>query len=210
MLPNGRRLGAHLPVGTGLVQAAERAGEIGASALQVFGDNPVAWRRKEGHSTQVPAFRARLAELDVAPLAIHAAYLVNLAGLDPGFFERSVELLTHELRVAPVYGARFVNVHTGSHKESGLATGIARIADGAARVLADVDDGPDAALLVLENSAGGGAAVGTSIEELAAISDAIAARGVRPGRVAFCVDTAHAWAAGYRLSEPDEIDAFVG
>ncbi len=209
MLPNGRRLGAHLPVATGLLAAAERAGEIGATALQIFGDNPVAWRRKEGHAPHVPAFRGRLAELDVAPLAIHAAYLINLAGPAAFLFERSVETLAHELRVAPAYGARFVNVHTGSHKDSGLAAGIARIADGAARALADVDDGPEAALLVLENSAGGGAAVGTTIEELAAVGDAIAARGVSPGRVAYCVDTAHAWAAGYRLSEPDETDAFL-
>ena len=209
MLPNGRRLGAHLPVRTGLVQAADRAGEIGASALQIFGDNPTAWRRKESHSPQLPAFRQRVDELDIAPIAIHAAYLINLAGPEPAFFERSVEILAHELRVAPAYAARFVNVHTGSHKETGLATGVDRIATGTARVLADVDDAPDAALLVLENSAGGGAAVGTTVEELAAIAEAVAARGVATHRLAFCIDTAHAWAAGYRLSEPDETDAFL-
>jgi len=209
MLTNGRRLGAHLPVGTGLAQAADRAGEIGASAMQIFGDNPTAWRRKEGHSPQLPDFRRRVEELEIAPIAIHAAYLINLAGPNPAFFERSVEILSHELRVAPDYGARFVNVHTGSHKETGLAVGIERIAIGAARVLADVPDGPHAAQLVLENSAGGGAAVGTTIEQLAAIADAVAARGVAAHRLAFCVDTAHAWAAGYRLSEPDEVDAFL-
>ena len=209
MLPNGRRLGAHLPVSTGLVQAAERAGEIGASAMQIFGDNPTAWRRKEGHSPQLPDFRRRVEELDIAPIAIHAAYLINLAGSDPGFFERSIEILAHELRVAPAYGARFVNVHTGSHKEAGLAVGIDRIAIGVERVLREVPDGPDAALLVLENSAGGGAAVGTTIEELAAVAEAVGARGAPSRRLAFCVDTAHAWAAGYRLSEPEEIDAFL-
>ncbi len=46
MLPNGRRLGAHLPLGHGMVKAADRAAEIGASALQVFSDNPTSWRRR--------------------------------------------------------------------------------------------------------------------------------------------------------------------
>lgn len=210
MLPDGRRLGAHLPVSAGLVKAAERAGAIGASALQVFGDNPTAWKRRDSPSSELPAFRERIRELDVQPLAVHAAYLVNLAGPDPAFMERSIGVLAHELRVAPAYGAQFVNVHTGSHKGAGAAAGIERVGDAVAAVLSDVDAGPDAAVLVLENSAGGGMAVGASVEELAAIAEALERRGAPRGRVGFCVDTAHAWAAGYRLSEPDDVDALLG
>ena len=81
-LPGGRRAGPHLPMGPGLLKAAERAGEIGASALQIFSDNPTAWRRRPEPPPEAPAFRRRLAELDIGPLAIHAAYLVNLAGAD--------------------------------------------------------------------------------------------------------------------------------
>jgi deoxyribonuclease-4 len=62
---------------------------------------------------------------------------------------------------------------------------------------------------VLENSAGGGFAVGVTVEELAAISHAADRRGIARHRLGFCVDTAHAWAAGYRLSDPDEVDALV-
>src|SRR5258706_15127919 len=151
MLPDGRRLGAHLPLGTGMVRAVERAAEIGASAIQIFGDNPTAWRRRVDAPREQPAFRARLAELDIAPGTIHAAYLVNLAGPDPDFFERSVELLTQELHMAPGFGARFVNVHTGSHRDSGVRAGAARIAEGVARSLAATGDGPDDAVLLLEN-----------------------------------------------------------
>ena len=209
MLSDGRRLGAHLPVATGLVKAAERAAAIGASALQIFGDNPTAWKRRDGPSPDLTTFRLRIRELDIEPLAIHAAYLINLAGADPEFFGRSVEILAHELRTAPAYGARFVNVHTGSHMAAGSDAGIERLADGVAMALAEVDPAPDAAVLVLENSAGGGSAVGATLEELAAIARAIEARGVPRERVAFCLDTAHAWAAGYRLSEPDETDSLL-
>jgi deoxyribonuclease-4 len=95
MLPNGRRLGAHLPLGDGMVRAADRAAEIGASTIQVFTDNPVSWRRRHLPPRELPAFRARLAELDIAPIAIHAPYLINLASPDPDFFERSVQVLAN-------------------------------------------------------------------------------------------------------------------
>jgi deoxyribonuclease-4 len=209
MLPNGRRLGAHLPLGTGMVRAVERAAEIGASAIQIFGDNPTAWRRRLEPPREQPAFRARLAELDIRPVTIHAAYLVNLAGPDPDFFERSVDVLTHELQTAPGFAARFVNVHTGSHRDAGVDAGTARIADGVARSLAATDDGPNASVLVLENSAGGGFGLGATVEELAGIADAIAARGIADRRVGFCLDTAHAWGAGYRLSDPEATDALL-
>ena len=111
--------------------------------------------------------------------------------------------------MAPSFGARFVNVHVGSHRGTDAASGIGRLADGVARVLGETDDGPDAAILVLENSAGGGGVLGSTVEELAAILDAIAARGVPARRVAFCLDTAHLWGAGYPISDPEEVDRLV-
>ncbi len=208
MLPDGRRLGAHLPLGTGMVRAVDRAREIGASAMQIFGDNPTAWRRRAEPPREQAAFRDRLREYDIRPVAIHAAYLVNLAGPD-GFFERSVEVLINDIRSAPGFAASFVNVHTGSHRGAGVAAGTDRIADGVAQVIAETNAGPDDAVLVLENSAGGGFGIGTTVEELADIADAIAARGVAEDRVGFCLDTAHAWGAGYRLSDPDVTDELL-
>ncbi|HEY8637195.1 MAG TPA: endonuclease IV, partial [Candidatus Limnocylindrales bacterium] len=90
MLPDGRRLGAHLPLGGGMVRAVERAHEIGADAIQIFVDNPTAWRRRQEPPAEGPAFRARLGELGIGPVAVHASYLVNLAGPDEDFFGRSV------------------------------------------------------------------------------------------------------------------------
>ena len=82
-LPDGRRIGAHLPLGGGMVKAVERAHAIGATALQVFADNPTAWRRRTEPPRELAAFRERLVALDIAPLAIHAPYLINLAGPEP-------------------------------------------------------------------------------------------------------------------------------
>ena len=208
-LPGGRRLGAHLPLGPGMVRTAERARAIGADSLQVFADNPTAWRRRAELPGELPAFRARVAELGLGPLAIHAAYLVNLAGPDTGLFERSLGVLTRELAVAPAYGARFVNVHVGSHRGAGVDAGIARLAEGVARVLAETPPGPDAATLILENSAGSGDGLGTTVDELARILDAIGARGVAADRVGLCLDTAHLWGAGVAIGTAEEVDALV-
>jgi deoxyribonuclease-4 len=192
-----------------MVRAVNRAAEIGADAIQVFADNPTAWRRRETPPSEQPAFRARLADLGIGPVAIHAAYLVNLAGPDEGFFGRSVDVLSSDLRAAPGFRARFVNVHIGSHRGSGVTAGTQRLADGLALTLAEVDGGPDAALVVMENSAGSGFGLGVDIVELAGIMDAAVARGVSADRLGFCLDTAHAWAAGIDISEPAAIDEFI-
>ena len=206
MLPDGRRLGAHLPLGDGMVRAADRASAIGASAIQVFSDNPAAWRRRPNLPRELPAFRERLRELDVAPLVIHAPYLVNLAGPEGEFRRRSIELLAHELRVAQAYDAQYLNVHAGSHRGDGVDDGIRRFADGAAEALAmAADDAPDV-VLVIENGSGTGFGLGTTIEQLAAIDVALGNLGVDAGRTAFCLDTAHLWGAGYPIDIPARVD----
>jgi len=192
-----------------MVRAVERAHEIGADAIQVFADNPTAWRRRAGPPAELPAFRCRLEELGIGPVAIHAPYLVNLGSPDDDLFGRSLAVLAHELAVAPGYGARFVNVHIGSHRGTGVAAGIARVADGIARLLEMAPTGPGAPILVLENTAGSGAGLGASVEELARILEASTARGVDPAGLGICLDTAHLWGAGVDIGEPEGVDALV-
>jgi len=208
-LPAVRRLGAHLPLGAGMVKAVERARDIGANTLQVFSDNPSAWRRRTEPPAELPAFRHALDAGDVRPLAVHAMYLINLASPDEELWRRSVETLGAELRAGAVYGAAYVNVHLGSHRGSGSEAGIRRIGRGVADALAEAPADPDAPILVLENSAGGGDGLGGTVDELEAILEALAANGADPARVALCLDTAHAWGAGYEISRPDRGDLLL-
>lgn len=202
----GRRVGLHLPLGRGMLKTAERAAAIGMTAIQVFSDNPTAWRRRTEAPAELPAFRARLAELDIAPISVHGPYLVNLAGADAAFWARSIETLIADLAMARQYGAKFLNFHVGSHRGSGTEAGIARIAEGLAAVLGQVTSDPETPRMVLENSAGGGDGVGGTIDELARMLDAIGRAGVDTSRVGFCLDTAHLWGAGYEISRPDAVD----
>ena len=210
----------HLPLGAGMVKAADRAVEIGATTIQVFTDNPTAWRRRPTLPDELAAFRARLADADIAPIAIHAPYLVNLAGPEAAFHEQSVAVLSNELRVGRAYGASFVNVHIGSHRGEGLAAGLARLTAGIAAALERADaptgDGEhgdeDAAsdiAIVLENGSGGGFGMGTTIDELAEIDQSVRAAGVSPGRLLFCLDAAHLWGAGYAIDTAEGVDEVV-
>lgn len=209
MLPNGRRLGAHLALGTGMVKAADRAAEIGLSALQVFSDNPTSWRRRADLPAELPAFQGRLTRHDLAPLAIHAPYLVNLASVEGETGERSVDLLVNELHVAQAYGAGFLNIHIGSHRGAGADAGIAAIGERVGRVFALLDGAAPDPVLVLENGSGAGFGLGMTVEELARIDAAIVAAGVPRHRFGYCLDTAHAWGAGYAINTEAGVDDLV-
>lgn len=198
-----------------MVRAADRAARIGASALQVFSDNPASWHRRATLPRELPAFRDRLAEHDISPLAIHAPYLVNLASPEPDVHLRSVKVLANELGVAAAYGARYVNVHVGSHRGAGPDAGLERLAVGIRQVFEQAAHGaatgpsadPDEVILVLENGAGGGFGMGATFEELRRIDDAVAGAGIDRSRFGFCLDTAHAWGAGYPIDTPLGVDA---
>lgn len=210
--PDGApRVGIHLGVARGLMPAARRARQIGATALQIFSDNPTAWRRRPEAPADTAQFIAYCHEHDIAPVAIHASYLLNLAGTSEPFASQSLDGLRHEVQRAPSYGASLVNTHIGSHRGVGRDAGLARIA---AVVRAVLEVTPRGVRLVLENSAGGGDALGSRIEELAAILDAV---GGPADRLAFCLDTAHLWGAGYDISTAegagsllDRFDELIG
>jgi deoxyribonuclease-4 len=206
------RVGIHLGTRNGLLKAARRARQIGATALQIFTDNPTAWRRRPEPPADAPAFVEFCAREGIAPVAIHASYLINLAGPAEPFARQSIEGLAYEMQRAPAYGATVVNTHIGSHRGSGRGHGIGRLAASVSEVLAG---SPAGVRLVLENSAGGGDTLGGTMEELAAILDACSTGD--PAQLAFCLDTAHLWGAGYDISTAesatgvlDRFDELIG
>jgi deoxyribonuclease IV len=193
------------------MKAARRARQIGATALQIFSDNPTAWRRRSEPPADAPQFVAYCAREGIGPIAIHASYLINLAGSAEPFASQSLAGLIYEVQRAPAYGASMVNTHMGSHRGGGSEAGLRLLAANVSRVVAET---PDGVRLVLENAAGGGDSLGSSVEELARILEGITGG---EDRLAFCLDTAHLWGAGYDLSTVegatavlDRFDALIG
>ena len=217
MGPNAgaRKIGPHLPLGAGLLKAADRAREIGATAVQVFTDNPTAWRRRREPPKTLAAFRERLASAGIGPIAVHAPYLINLCGPNEDFWHKSVATVANELRVGATYGASFVVMHIGSHRGLGREEGIRRLVQGMERALhqASVPDRNARPLplpmLVLENAPGTGDGIGASVEDLADILDASGAAGLPMDRIGVCLDTAHLWAAGYEIDREAGVSALV-
>jgi deoxyribonuclease IV len=204
----GHLVGPHVPIAAGLARAAEQAFLVGASAIQVFTDNPTAWDPRAEPHDGLDAFREsmRAGRID---LMVHASYLVNLATPDQVVFDRSVERMRRELDVARGFGARALNVHIGSHKGTGVAAGIERVGEGLALILDGRPmDGGDP-MLVLEDSAGQGGGVGVTLEELGEILDSAERHGAQRSRLGICLDTAHLWGAGYALDEASAIDALL-
>jgi deoxyribonuclease IV len=199
------RVGIHLGVKNGLMRTAKRSRQIGARALQIFSDNPTAWRRRPEPPADAPAFVEYCARNGIETISIHASYLVNLAGSAEPFATQTRDGLVHEVQRAPAYGAFLVNTHIGSHRGVGADAGLRRIVDNVRAILGDA---PPSVTLVLENSSGGGDLIGSRIEELAAILDGVAAGGPAE-RLAFCLDAAHLWGAGYDISTPEGAEAVI-
>jgi deoxyribonuclease IV len=159
-------VGLHLGVAHGLLRAARRSRQIGARALQIFSDNPTAWRRRPEPPLEAAEFVAYCARQGIETVAIHASYLINLAGSSEPFASQSRDGLIYEMQRAPAYGASLVNTHIGSHRGVGSDVGLRRIVESVRAVL---ETSPPSVRLVLENSSGGGDLLGSRIEELAAI-----------------------------------------
>jgi deoxyribonuclease-4 len=193
----------HLGVRLGLLKAARRSRQIGARALQIFSDNPTAWRRRPDPPLAAPEFIDYASREGLRTVAIHASYLINLAGTAEPFASQSRAGLIVEMQRAPSYGATLVNTHIGSHKGVGADTGLRRIVDNVRAVLAE---SPPGVRLVLENSSGGGDLLGSRIEELASILSGL---GDAADQLAFCLDTAHLWGAGYDISTAEGAAAVV-
>jgi len=201
----------HLGVAHGLLRAARRSRQIGARALQIFTDNPVAWRRRPEPSLEAPEFIDYGTREGLRTIAVHASYLINLAGSAEPFASQSRAGLIVEMQRAPSYGASIVNTHIGSHRGVGALNGVARIVENVRAILAE---SPPGVRLVLENSSGGGDMLGSRLEELAAMLDGV---GADADRFGFCLDTAHLWGAGYDVSTADgatgvldRFDALIG
>lgn len=214
-VPGGRLIGPHLPLGGGLLKAADRAKEIGATAIQVFTDNPTAWRRRQEPPRALAAFRERLAEAGIGPIAVHAPYLINLCGGNEDFWHKSIGTVANELRVGAQYGASFVVMHIGSHRGLERDEGIRRLVEGMRRAMteaaapSDSDDGLPLPMLVLENAPGSGDGIGSSLEDLADIVSVSAASGLPMDQIGVCLDTAHLWGAGYEISRGAGVEALV-
>lgn len=185
------KIGAHVSAAGGIDKAIGRASDIGAEAIQIFASSPRSWRFKPIDDAVVAKFRANMDSSEVDSVFLHGVYLVNLGGT-PELVGRSVESLTNHMRVAEQIGAVGVIFHSGSHKGVGFES----VFDQAVRALTEVlASGSTDASLIIENCAGMGDQIGASFAEIGKLIRAVDAPNLK-----VCIDTQHAFAAGYNIA----------
>ena len=192
------KIGAHVSASGGVDKAVDRAQEMGAEAIQIFSGAPQTWRRKEYTPAEVGAYRTKVELADIGPTFIHGVYLINLATSNPENLAKSLDALIHDMQACHLLGAQGVIFHLGSHRGAGYDKAFAQVVQSVRRV---IDATPEDTWLVLENSAGMGDTIGSRFAELALIM-----RAVGSPRVKVCLDTQHAFAAGYDVATKAGLD----
>lgn len=200
--PADRLIGCHLSIAGGLSRAVDRALAIGCTAFQVFTRNPRGWAWGPLDEADTTRFRALTAK-GPFPVA-HMPYLPNLAGPDGENRDKSLETLTAELERCAMLGIRYLVTHLGSHLGHGEDIGRHQIATA---LKAALDRASVPTLILMENTAGTKNSLGTYPDELARILDAVDG----DERIGICIDTAHAFAAGYDWRrEPGRLGSELG
>ena len=195
-----RRLGGHVSTAGGLAKVVERTLAIGGNCFQIFAGSPRMWHRRLYTSAEIQAYRQAAAQHDIQPAVIHALYLTNLASDKPELRQKSRQALIMDLKNAALMQAAGVVLHIGSHQGRGFEAVKDLVVTEIKQVLAET---PDNAILMLENVAGQKGKVG-SLAELSFLLDQL-----NSPRVKVCIDTAHAFEAGYALNNPLGLDMFV-
>jgi deoxyribonuclease-4 len=194
-------IGAHVSPAGGPAKAVERGVEKGCRAIQIFNQNPRAWKPTVYRDEQVAAFREAMDASDVDALLIHAVYLLNCASDDPEIRSKSLTSLIASLRAGAALGAHAVVLHPGSAKTGDVAAAIARAGATIKEALAESEACP----LHLENTAGAGGTLGRSFEELAALIEAAGG----DDRLGVCLDSCHLYASGFDIRTPEGLSAVL-
>lgn len=186
-------LGAHVSAAGGIDKAVDRAAAIGAETIQVFASSPRGWAFKPIPDERAQAFREKAAAAGIVSTFLHGSYLVNIGG-KPDHLAKSVNSLTNHMNAAAQIGAEGVIFHSGSHKGVGFDAVFEQGVGAIKQVLANTDE---SVALIIENCAGMGAQIGASFYELGRLVKA-----ADSPRVKICLDTEHAFAAGYNIADP--------
>ncbi len=187
------KIGCHVSIAGGVVNAPKRAHDLGCETFQIFTRSPQGGKAPELTKSILDEFKSELAKYDFEEFVVHAPYYINFGSSNNRTFYGSVSVVREELERASLLGASYLMVHLGSFKDLGQKEGEAQVVKGLKKVL---DGYKGKTLFLLEISAGAGEVIGDSFEELARFVKALKKYKSFGG---ICFDTQHAFASGYDL-----------
>ncbi len=194
-----RRIGIHTSTAGGAANAAERAYRLGCNTFQIFSSSPRQWKPYELARAQCEEMSRLRQRYDLKPLAIHANYLVNLAGGNSEFHAKSIVAFRGEVDRALALGAEFLVLHPGSFRGSSREEGLRRAALAIEQAVDGLDLTAGNLRVLIENTAGSEFSLGGNFEQVAELLYLLA-KFVPSGA---CIDTCHTHVAGYDIVSDD-------
>ncbi len=185
------RFGAHVSIAGGIWNAPKNAADLGCEVFQMFSRSPQGGPAPKLTDDVVAQFREACAEHDFDTWVIHAPYYINFASEKESTRKSTVRIIREELERGTIIGAKYVMFHPGSARNVSQEEGMKACVDGISRVL---DGYAGTTQLLIEISAGAGAVMGDTFEEVAEMIE-----GVGHPELGVCFDTQHAFASGYDL-----------
>ena len=203
-------LGAHVSIAGGVHKAIARGEELGCTVVQIFTKNASQWKARPLTDQEARDFKAERSRTGILTLA-HDGYLINLGSPNPDLLLKSRASFMEEMDRAEELEIPYLIMHPGSHTGSGEDAGLKSVVQSLNAMLTSTA-GYRVSIL-LENTAGQGTALGYSFDHLRRIIQDSTA----PERIGICLDTCHAFAAGYDLSNAsgyesvvEQLDAKIG
>ena len=197
-----RRIGIHTSTAGGVANAAERAYRLGCNTFQIFSSSPRQWKPYELAPQQQKEMVRLRAKYDLRPLAIHANYLVNLAGGNPEFHAKSIAAFRGEVERALALQAEFLVLHPGSFRGGSREEGLQRVAIAIEQAADGLDLQAGNLRILIENTAGSEFSLGGNFEQVAELLYLL--RNFVP--CGACIDTCHTHVAGYDIVSKDGYD----
>jgi len=200
---SGVQIGSHVSISGSIANAITNASERECSAFQVFTSNPRGWHAKDLTDDDATNYKNNLSQSNIDRVATvaHMPYLPNLSSPEISVYEKSIHTMIREVERCDKLGIPYLVTHLGSHKGTGEDKGIQRLVGALTEVAKTNKD----VTILLENTAGQKNSVGSDFTQLAEIFF-----GLKPAsRFGICIDTCHAFAAGYDLrNEKNVKDVF--
>jgi deoxyribonuclease IV len=199
-------LGAHMSVSGGLFKAIEAAVALKMDTVQIFTASPSQWAAKPLEESTIKAWHDAWKKSGLQHPIAHASYLINLAASDE-LYRKSVDALVDQWQRCEILKLSGLVVHPGAFTKSTEEEGIARVADAIVEVISRVN--PVHCRLLLENTAGQGTCLGHRISHLGQMIKLATKQDKKTKKhIGVCIDTCHAFAAGYSVHESDGIKEF--
>lgn len=187
-------LGVHVSGVAKIYEALDRAHELGCNTMQVFSRNPQRWREDFLTAQEIEEFNRRQEIFKIKPVFIHIPYLINLASPNPKLYKVSIEAYIEDILEASRIKADYIITHMGSHKETSEPAGLKRLIRALNTILEKTKESKVG--ILLENTSGSGSWLGYKFNH-----QRIVLQGLKnKERVGLCLDTAHAYLAGYDIS----------